>query len=248
MFTFTYALHFPWLIPLVIVEAIVFSKIYTFFPRTLNFKNWSVRDKLFTGLFLWIVLSGISLFFNNYPLAGISGVILLLIIAYTMLVTTQNIYLYFKSFFGQVPNHSYTQAINEIDLMTGHEFEEFLHKLLNFKDFDCTLTSKSGDYGVDLILQQGKRKIAVQAKRYGENNKVGVSVVNEIVGGAGYWGCNEKWIITNSYFTEPAVICAHRNKVKLIDREELCLMLKEYSKSLNNRTNKASWFSRRKSM
>ena len=109
--------------------------------------------------------------------------------------------------------------INEIDSMTGVQFEQFLKGVFQEKGYGVSSTKASGNQGVDLILRKQGRKIAIQAKRY--KNKISNSAVQEISAGKIYHDCNEAYVVTNSYFTQPAIELAGRVNVRLIDRTEL---------------------------
>ena len=52
-----------------------------------------------------------------------------------------------------------------LDNTIGREFEIFMVKLFEKLGYDTTVTNRSKDYGCDMMLQQGKYRIAVQAKR-----------------------------------------------------------------------------------
>lgn len=111
-------------------------------------------------------------------------------------------------------------GIKEIDMMSGYEFEEYLKLLFNQLGYKALLTKKSGDYGADLVLK-GKNKIVVQAKRYKKKNNVGISAVREVYGAKAYYGADEAWVITNSYYTKQANELACKCNVKLLDRDSL---------------------------
>jgi restriction system protein len=110
-------------------------------------------------------------------------------------------------------------GILDVDEMPGEVFEEYLQSLLKARGFKVRLTSVTGDYGADLILSTDSKTIVVQAKRY--KNNVGIKAVQEIASAKNYYGANECWVITNSYFTEPAWNLAESNNVVLIDRDQL---------------------------
>lgn len=110
-------------------------------------------------------------------------------------------------------------GIHDIDKMTGEEFEKFLSILFKRRGYRVSLTAKSGDYGCDLILKDGKNVIAVQAKRYSSN--VGVKAVQEIIGSVRMYNATEAWVVTNSYYTKQAIKLANSNDVYLIDRNDL---------------------------
>jgi HJR/Mrr/RecB family endonuclease len=97
------------------------------------------------------------------------------------------------------------------------------------------VTSSSGDFGADVITIKDKTKTVIQAKCFGQGQSVGVEAINEICGGAGYWNAQKKMVITNRYFTKSAILSAGRNNVKLIDRDGLQLLLREYQESMKNK-------------
>lgn len=123
-----------------------------------------------------------------------------------------------------------SSGIREVDVMTGEAFEEFLQVLLKARGYKVSLTSTTGDYGADLILSNDDKKIAVQAKRY--NSKVGITAVQEIVSAKSYYGADECWVITNNFFTAPALTLASSNHVNLIDRDKLTDWMIEETKSV----------------
>lgn len=110
-------------------------------------------------------------------------------------------------------------GIREIDQMSGQNFEEYLRVLLKNSGFRVKLTPTSGDYGADLILTTSDQRIIVQAKRYKKN--VGIKAVQEIASAKNHYSADECWVITNSYFTEPAKRLASSNHVRLVDRDQL---------------------------
>ena len=107
----------------------------------------------------------------------------------------------------------------EIDGMKGYQFEEFLSVLYKKLGYQVFVTKNSGDFGAVLLLQMNNIKIAVQAKRY--KSKVSIKAVQEIVSAKAYYHADEIWLITNNYFTGPAIKLAKSNGVKLINRDEL---------------------------
>lgn len=111
------------------------------------------------------------------------------------------------------------RSLQEIDVMTGHEFEVYLGELFKRHGYKTKVTSASGDYGADLILHKGGQKIVVQAKRY--KNSVGIRAVQEIIPAIAYYKADVAWVVTNSYLTKQAQNLADANEVVVIDREEL---------------------------
>ncbi len=148
----------------------------------------------------------------------------------TLIFLSALIYTIFKiSSFKRIFNHA--QCIDQIDYMNGLEFEEYLGSLFSKLGYHATVTKASGDFGADLILKKGRDKIVVQAKCYGEGKSIGVSAINEVLGGCGYHNANTKIVITNRYFTKAAITQAKRNNVKLIDRDDLIGLINDANKS-----------------
>lgn len=110
-------------------------------------------------------------------------------------------------------------GIEDIDKMSGEEFEVFLKHYFQDLGFKANLTSKTNDYGADLILKKDGSLIVVQAKRY--SKAVGVRAVQEIVGAINYYGASKGIVITNNYFSSNAVNLAEISGIELWDRDKL---------------------------
>ena len=59
---------------------------------------------------------------------------------------------------------------------------------------------------------------------------MGIKAVQEIFTAKGYYGADECWVITNNFFTDPAIKLASANNVILIDRDQLIEWMIEKSK------------------
>jgi len=114
-------------------------------------------------------------------------------------------------------NRSY--SIDDVDLMTGSEFEEFIAKLFIKMGFSAYTTKASGDQGIDVIAENKGIKYGIQAKCY--SSSVGNSAVQEAVAGKSFYGCDKVIVITNNTFTKSAVELATANGVVLWDRNIL---------------------------
>lgn len=122
-------------------------------------------------------------------------------------------------------------GMEQIDEMTGFEFEKYLLYLFKKAGYKANKTRYVGDYGADLVLTnlQNRKKIVVQAKRFKRN--VGIKAVQEVVGSIKHYNADEGWVVTNSNFTKPAIELAKSNKVRLINRRELVKLINKVSKS-----------------
>jgi restriction system protein len=114
-------------------------------------------------------------------------------------------------------------GIKEIDQMDGRQFENYLGHLFRMHGYNAEVTQSSGDYGADLVITKGGRRIVVQAKRY--KNNVGLKAVQEIYAAMNHYKATEAWVVTNSDYTEQAYTLAKSNGVKLINRNQLIEMI-----------------------
>ena len=113
-----------------------------------------------------------------------------------------------------------------LDEMEGREFEYFCADLLEKHGFDeVEVTKGSGDYGVDVLAEKDGVTYAVQCKRY--DGPVGVKAVQEACAGREYYDRMVGAVMTNQYFTEPAVQAAKKLKILLWDRGYMESMMEE---------------------
>ena len=103
--------------------------------------------------------------------------------------------------------------------MRGAEWEAFLADAFHLLGGIIEPTGKSGDQGVDLIVEIGARRYAIQAKGY--VSSVGNSAIQEAVAGMAHYRCNCSAVITNSRFTAGAVALAESNCCLLIGEDEI---------------------------
>ena len=105
----------------------------------------------------------------------------------------------------------------DIDLMEGHEFEYYCAELLVKCGFqDVQVTKGSGDYGVDILAEKEGVTYAIQCKCY--TAPVGIKAVQEAYAGRDYYDRMVGAVLTNQYFTRPAVEAAKKLKILLWDR------------------------------
>ena len=104
--------------------------------------------------------------------------------------------------------------------MDGFKFESFVAGLLKMNHFtDVQVTKKSGDYGIDIIAYLNDEKYAIQCKYY--SGKVGNDSVQQAYSGKAIYGADKAVVVTNSFFTESAIISAKTTSVILWDRKGL---------------------------
>lgn len=115
----------------------------------------------------------------------------------------------------------------DIDLMEGRDFEKFCADLLRRRGFlEVEVTKGSGDYGVDILAEKDGVTYAIQCKCY-DGTPVGVSAIQEAYAGRDYYDRMVGAVMTNQYFTTPAVNAAKKLKILLWDRGYLERMMEE---------------------
>lgn len=112
------------------------------------------------------------------------------------------------------------------DDLEGREFEFYCAELLENRGFlDVQVTKGSGDYGIDILAEKDGISFAIQCKRY--SAPVGVKAIQEAYAGRDYYDCMVGVVLTNQYFTGPAVEAAKKLKILLWDRGYLDEMIRE---------------------
>jgi len=115
---------------------------------------------------------------------------------------------------------------DEIDSMDGRDFEYFCAGLLKKRGFlEVEVTKGSGDYGIDILAQKDGVTYAIQCKCY--TTPVGVKAIQEAYAGRDYYDRMVGAVLTNQYFTAPAVEAAGKLKILLWDRGYLESMMEE---------------------
>ena len=118
------------------------------------------------------------------------------------------------------------EAPERWDIMEGHEFEHYCAELLQKKGFiDVEVTKGSGDYGADILAEKDGVTYAIQCKCY--KDSIGVKAIQEAHAGRDYYDRMVGAVLTNQYFTAPAVEAAKKLKILLWDRGYLESMLEE---------------------
>lgn len=116
------------------------------------------------------------------------------------------------------------RTLEQIDNMTGAQFEEFVAAVLEGNGYEILeMTKATGDFGADIIACRNEENIAVQCKRYAK--PVGVKAVQEAISAMKHYDCESCLVVTNSTFTKQAMELANDNEVVgLWDRHFLVCM------------------------
>jgi restriction system protein len=116
--------------------------------------------------------------------------------------------------------------IENIDSMTGVEFEQYLQKLLGRQGYSVSITRATGDLGIDLIACRARDRIAIQVKRH--NAKVSRRAVSDAVAGMQHYRCDRAMVITNSHFTPGAIMLARSTNCTLVNRDLLAQWILQF--------------------
>ena len=104
-------------------------------------------------------------------------------------------------------------------VMTGSDFESYLHMVFTKLGYSAELTKGSGDKGADLVLERNGTKIIVQAKYY--SRPIGNKAVQQAYTAKDIYRADIAAVVTNSSFTKQAVEDAALIEVVLIDGDKL---------------------------
>lgn len=118
------------------------------------------------------------------------------------------------------------RPVYSMDSMEGHDFEYYCAELLTSCGFrEVEVTKGSGDFGIDILAQKDGITYGVQCKCYAV--PVGVAAIMQAYAGRDYYGCMVGAVMTNQYFTQPAVEAAKKLNILLWDRGYLESMLED---------------------
>lgn len=101
--------------------------------------------------------------------------------------------------------------------MSGQEFEHFMADLLRAAGYKVDAVGGAGDQGVDLLVKDGRKRIAVQCKKQGR--PVSNEAVSAVYAGARHYGAKQAWVVAPEGFTKGAVDLAKSTGVRLIGRK-----------------------------
>lgn len=129
------------------------------------------------------------------------------------------------------------ESPRDIDRVHDRSFELIVAEVIKEKGWEVCVTKRTRDGGYDVIGTQNNvlgfpMKIIVECKRYDPKSKIGVAMVDRLMGVKVRVTADRAIFVTTSQFTKP-VWETWENHVgrdlELVDREELLEWLKEYS-------------------
>lgn len=125
------------------------------------------------------------------------------------------------------------QAANiaDVDSMSGERFEELVASIFVSKGYSVDRTPRTRDYGVDLVVAHGGKRVAVQCKRRPPGERLGPSALQEVYTGKDLYQCSTALVVANAYFSEQAHHMAQKLHIDLRDRDRLLIELGAYRQS-----------------
>jgi len=104
------------------------------------------------------------------------------------------------------------------------EFERYVGDVFRHLGFTIDVTGKPGDQGVDVVVQKGPLRHAIQAKRH--IGSVGNDAVQEIFAGMVHRGCGRCMVVTTGTYTPSARALAESTGCVLIDCEQIPALIR----------------------
>jgi len=89
--------------------------------------------------------------------------------------------------------------------LTWEQFEVLVKELLQAEGWSVNLTTQGADKGIDLIARRSGQTKYVQVKHYHPDNKIGVTVIRQIIGASSRESNAKAMVVTASSFTKPAL-------------------------------------------
>ncbi|ARI77294.1 restriction endonuclease [Halobacillus mangrovi] len=197
------------------------------FKRVNKFKYWKFMDKIkFIGISNIIGLALLSVIPSINYLTFLITFGIFMSIGYIIFLTIE--LLFSKTVIRRKSRIASTKGylLNEVDKMNADQFEELLLHLFKHQGYYAKRTSESQTYRADLLLKKDSQSIDVHVKKC--SDKLSLPDINEIIEKNGNPAENNKWIVTNSYFTKTARVQTQKDKVKLLDRNDIVDMLNDY--------------------
>lgn len=114
-----------------------------------------------------------------------------------------------------------SKTTDDLHAMEPYEFEYFLADVWRRQGYQAEVSQQSADGGIDVVADNGKERVAIQAKRYGGGNPVGVKTIRETSNLTKRPDIDRAAVATSGEFTRSAYKEANQYDVKLYDGEEL---------------------------
>ena len=128
-----------------------------------------------------------------------------------------------------------SRRFDSVRSMDGSRFEAFIADLFRAMGHRVMLCGGAGDQGVDIVVNPGGRRVAVQCKNH--SGPVGNKPVQEVYAGARHHRCVEAWVVAPDGYTSGARDLAKSTGVFLYDADTIRLWIKNVDRLENERPN-----------
>jgi restriction system protein len=122
--------------------------------------------------------------------------------------------------------------------MSGPQFEAFVADLFRAMGYRASVLGGAGDQGVDVIVDYGGQRVAVQCKNY--KRAVGNKPVQEVFAGARHHRCQQAWVVAPLGYTRGAFELARSTGVSLFDASSVGGWIREVDRLEKERAEQAA--------
>ncbi len=163
------------------------------------------------------------LYFLGLPPASIVGLLAVgLLLAAIVYVVSNPIIELCNGLIAIYKNYKIKKLIrstSNIDSLTWSEFEYYVADKLRAQGYTNVRLTEHYDLGIDVIATKDGVTWGVQVKHY--SNPVKIEAVRAAVAGLNAYKCDRAMVVTNNFFTAPAIELAKCNNCILIDRQAI---------------------------
>jgi hypothetical protein len=107
-----------------------------------------------------------------------------------------------------------TNNYEKMESMTPEQFEQHIADLYESNGYETKLTTRSYDYGVDVIATKQAERIAIQIKMY-ETRPVNYKDIMYLYAGRDFYDCNKGILITTGYCDPLAIKVADKLGIEI---------------------------------
>jgi len=112
------------------------------------------------------------------------------------------------------------KKVERLSELTPREFEEYLTELFNLLGYEkTTLTPQMNDKGVDILMEKGGKRYAIQCKRY--KGIIGSPAIQSFLGAMQHAQVSHGFFVTTSTFSLEAEKMASQHPIELVDGVKL---------------------------
>jgi HJR/Mrr/RecB family endonuclease len=129
----------------------------------------------------------------------------------------------------QIEKLNAQNKLEELKKMHPFEFERFIKEVYELMGYTAKLTSKTGDGGKDVILKKDGETMLVECKRY-NSPKVTRPDIQKFHSALIDMNAKKGFYITTGEFTKPAIEYAKDKAIKVINGEDLILLVQNATK------------------